>query len=163
MQRGRPFLHKIRAPCAPYCAASPHSPPPGSQVRQLPMTYHGIVSQFPTIYHDFFFALPLGEMCMHFRVFRSASAPFSTHERGMHVHFGVSRRPTDTVLLHSPAPQYEAHFSGVFRSASAPFPLLSEECMCNLECRAGRRAERQGFFNRKKPHLKIHMHTERLK
>src|SRR3989344_3269636 len=109
----------------------------------------------------FFFALPLGEMCMHFRVFRSAWAPFSTHERGMHMHFGVSRRPRGTVLLHSPAPQYEAHFSGVFRSASAPFPLLSEECMCILECRAGRRAERQGFFNRKIPDFKMHMHSER--
>src|SRR3989338_6299549 len=64
----------------------------------------------------FFFALPLGEMCMHFRV---------------------------------------------FRSASAPFPLLSEECMCILECRAGRRAERQGFFNRKIPDFKMHMHSER--
>src|SRR3989338_5037319 len=78
MQRGRPFLHKIRAPCAPYCAASPHILPLGSQVRQLPMTYHEIVSQFPTIYHDFFFALPLGEMCMHFRVFRRAFLNIST-------------------------------------------------------------------------------------
>src|SRR3989344_2409985 len=93
----------------------------------------------------FFFALPLGEMCMHFRVFRSAWAPFSTHERGMHMHFGVSRRPRGTVLLHSPAPQYEAHFSGVFRSASAREAVFSQQRKTRLQKNAPKTATHHSF------------------
>src|SRR3989338_5037316 len=113
-----------------------------------PTTTHDISRDCISIpyYLPRFFLRPPSRRNVH--AFQSVSPCISQHfhqtgETSTHV--GVLRRPTGTVLLHSPAPQYEAHFSGVFRSASAREAVFSQQRKTRLQKNAPKTATHHSF------------------